>query len=203
MSHDLRSPLLTLSLAGELIEESLGDRLREESSSSGLIALDALQHGAKDLERMLQALTSVSRARRRPLEPSRAPLRLLLGGHLVISDDVDLRSQVVSTDPIAVREIIDGLCGDDPAEIAVRLTDDYAVLRLPLDDALAEVRGAPLAALAGSLQMHAGTVVEALAAGQTVLERMGGRIAVEDDGVHLWLPLTMPPTRAHPDGQNA
>lgn len=47
VSHDLRSPLLTLSLAGELIEESLGDRLREESSSSGLIALDALQHGRR------------------------------------------------------------------------------------------------------------------------------------------------------------
>lgn len=141
---------------------------------------------------MLQALTSVSRARRRPLEPSRAPLRLLLGGHLVISDDVDLRSQLVSTDPIAVREILDAMCGDDPAEILVRLTDDYAVLRLPLDDALAEVRGAPLAALAGSLQMYSGTLVEALAAGQTVLERIGGRIVIEDDGVHLWLPLTAP-----------
>ena len=34
VSHDLRSPLLTLSLAGELIEESLGDRLREESGAA-------------------------------------------------------------------------------------------------------------------------------------------------------------------------
>ena len=52
VSHDLRSPLLTLSLAGELIAESLGARLREDPSNSGLVALDALQHGARDLERM-------------------------------------------------------------------------------------------------------------------------------------------------------
>ncbi|RLT39863.1 MAG: hypothetical protein DWI58_12130 [Chloroflexi bacterium] len=70
VSHDLRSPLLTLSLAGELISESLGDRLRAEPSS-GIVALDALEHGARDLERMLQALAVVSRARRRPLRRTR------------------------------------------------------------------------------------------------------------------------------------
>jgi signal transduction histidine kinase len=187
VSHDLRSPLLTLSLAGELIEESLGDRLREEPSSSGLVALDALQHGAKDLERMLQALTSVSRARRRPLELGRAPLRMLLGGHVVISDAGDLGSRLVSVDPVAVREIIDAVCGDEPVEIQVSLDDDYAVLRLPLNDELSEVRGSPLVALAQSLQMHAGTVVETLAAAQVVIERCGGRIDVVDDGARLWL----------------
>ena len=41
VAHDLRSPLLTLSLAGELISESLGARLRDEPST-GLVALDAL-----------------------------------------------------------------------------------------------------------------------------------------------------------------
>ena len=187
VSHDLRSPLLTLSLAGELIAESLGDRLREEPSS-GLVALDALQHGARDLERMLQALTSVSRARRRSLETGRAPLRLLLGGHVVISDAGDLGSRLVAVDPIAVLEIIDAVCGEGPTEIQVSLTDGFAVLRLPLDESLSEVRGAPLVGLAQSLQLHAGTLVETLAAAQVVLERVGGRIDITDEGVRLWLP---------------
>lgn len=188
VSHDLRSPLLTLSLAGELIAESLGARLREDPSNSGLVALDALQHGARDLERMLQALTAISRARRRPLEASGAPLRMLLGGHVVISDDGDLGGRLVSVDPIAVREIIDTVCGEEPTEIHVRLTDDFAVLRLPGPEALAEVRGAPLVTLVQSLQMHAGTLVESLAAAQVVTERLGGRVEVDGNGVQLWLP---------------
>jgi signal transduction histidine kinase len=201
VSHDLRSPLLTLSLAGELIAESLGDRLREEPSSSGVIALDALQHGTRDLERMLQALTSVSRARRRPLEQSRAPLRLLLGGHLVISDAGDLGSRQVGVDPIAIREIIDAVCGEDPAEIAVSLDDTYALLRLPLDASLAEVRGGPLVTLAQSLQLHAGTLVETLAAAEVVLVRCGGRAEIADDGVRLWLPLVQPSGSVDPGGE--
>jgi len=196
VSHDLRSPLLTLSLAGELIAESLGDRLREEPSSSGLVALDALQHGARDLERMLQALTSVSRARRRPLEPTRAPLRLLLGGHVVISDAGDLGSRLVSVDPVAVLEIIDAVCGEGPTEIQVSLTDGFAVLRLPLDESLAAVRGAPLVALAQSLQLHAGTLLETLAAAQVVLERTHGRVDIADEGVRLWLPRSETSTTA-------
>ena len=55
-------------------------------------------------------------------------------------------------------------------------------------DSLSEVRGAPLVVLAQSLQHHAGTLVEALAAGQVVLERSDGRVAVTDDGVCIWLP---------------
>ena len=36
VSHDLRSPLLTLSLAGELIGEALGERLRDDSPSGAV-----------------------------------------------------------------------------------------------------------------------------------------------------------------------
>lgn len=189
VSHDLRSPLLTLSLASELIADVLGDRLREEPSSTGAVALDALQHGTRDLERMLQALTTVSRARRRPLEPGRAPLRLLLGGHVVLSDAGDLGSQLVAVDPIAVREIIDAVCGEGPADIAVALDGTHAVLRLPLPPALAEVRGGPLEAIVQSLQLHAGTLVETLAGAEVVLHRCGGAVEVAGGGVYLWLPL--------------
>ena len=127
---------------------------------------------------MLQALTSISRARRRPLESVRAPLRLLLGGHVVLSDAGDLGNRLVLVDPIAVREIIDAVCGDDPAEVQVSLTGTYAVLHLTLVDP----------ALAQSLHRHSGTVVEALAAGEMVLERLGGGVEVDHDGVRLWLP---------------
>lgn len=192
VSHDLRSPLLTLSLAGELIAEALGPRLRSEEAGSGLVALDALQHGARDLERMLQALTAVSRARRRPLEPKRAPLRMLLGGYVVISDAGDLGNRVVGVDPVTVREVIDAVAGDEPAEIHVLLHEAFAVLRLPLPAALVEVRGAPLVALAGSLQRHAGTLVEALAAAEVLLERSGGHIEIADEGVRMWLPRPEP-----------
>ena len=114
--------------------------------------------------------------------------RSLLGGYILISDAGDLGRQLVHVDPVAVREIIDAVCGDDPAEIQVSLEEQFTLLRLPLDDALAEVRGAPLVALAHSLQQHAGTLVETLAAAQVVLERCGGRIDVADEGVRLWLP---------------
>lgn len=189
VSHDLRSPLLTLSLASELITEAVGEHLRADPSSTGAIALDALQHGTRDLERMLQALTTISRARRRPLERGRAPLRLLLGGHVVLSDAGDLGSQLVAVDPIAVREIIDAVCGEGPADIAVALDDTHALLRMPLPVALAEVRGRPLEAIAQSLQLHAGTLVETLAGGEVALQRCGGAVEVADEGVYLWLPL--------------
>ncbi len=191
VSHDLRSPLLTLSLAGELIAESLGDRLREEPSS-GLVALDALEHGARDLERMLQALATVSRARRRPLEPVHAHLRMLLGGHIVLSDAGDLGSRVVQVDPVAVREIIDAVCGDDPVEVQVQVLDAFVVLRLPTDAALDDVEGAPLVTLARSLQRHAGTLIETLAAAEVVMERCGGGLDITDGRVRLWLARSEP-----------
>ena len=134
------------------------------------------------------ALAVVSRARRRPLETTYAPLRLLLGGHIVISDDGDLGNRLVGVDPIAVREIIDALVGDEPAELQVSLLDSYVVLRMPLDESLSEVRGGPLVAMAQSLQRYAGTPVETLAAGQVVLERFGGGLDITDAGVQLWLP---------------
>lgn len=137
---------------------------------------------------MLQALTALSRARRRPLDPSRTPLRLLLGGHVVTSDAGDLGIQLVSVDPIAVRELIDVIGGEEPARIQASLAAGFVVLRFPLDASLAEVRGSPLIAIAQSLQQHAGTLVETLAAGEVMLGRSEGRVGIDHDGVRLWLP---------------
>ncbi len=188
VSHDLRSPLLTLSLSAELIDESVGEVLRTDGSGRGTIALDALRHGARDLERMVQALASLSRAYRRELGVGRAALRLLLGGHLVISDEDELDTRLVLVDPISVREVIDACCGDDPAEIHVSLTPRHAILLLPSPPALGDLRGAPLLRLVEGLQRHAGGVLEALAAGQVMLERQGSALDLQEAGVRLWLP---------------
>ncbi len=67
VSHDLKSPLLTLSLSAELLGDVFPDDER------GRVAREALTHGLRDMERMLDAVTDVSRARRRVLQeqPSR------------------------------------------------------------------------------------------------------------------------------------
>ena len=188
VAHDLRSPLLTLSLSTELIDETAGESLRTDASGRGTIALDAMRHGARDLERMVQALASLSRAYRRELNVGRAPLRMLLGGHLVVSDEDGLESRLVLVDTLPVREVIDACCGDDPAKVQVTLTPQHAVLLLPVPSAMSEVRGAPLIALVEGLQHYAGSVLETLAAGQVLLERQGAAVEVQDVGVRVWLP---------------
>lgn len=187
VAHDLRSPLLTLSLSMGLLDQAAsgGGRL---DAASGTLALDAMHHGARDMERMVQALASLARAYRRALNVRRSPVRLLLGGHVVISEEDSLDARFVVVDPLVVREVIDVCCGDDPARVHAALTEEHVVLVLPLPEACAEVRGTPLLALIEGLQRHAGSAIEALAAAQVALERHGAAIEVGDAGVRLWLP---------------
>jgi signal transduction histidine kinase len=186
VSHDLRSPLLTLSLSGELIRESVRQDTRESASSS--VALDALKHGAQDLERMLHALTTISRARRRPLETRMVPLRMLLGGHVVISD-ADLERLLVRVDAGTVRELLDRLCGEEPAEIPLERTDTHVVFRVPARVELPPLERSPLLELSSSLHTYAGTVVEDLASLQVQLGRQSGVLEVTDGAVCVWLPI--------------
>lgn len=191
VSHDLRSPLLTLSLSADLLDDALGAHVRTEGSQTGAsVALDALRHGARDLERMLQALMQVSRARRRPLGTQRARLQLLLGGHVVLSDEGDLSRRIVAIDPLSVRELFDALSGDDPLEIRVSSTDGFVILDVAVAS-LPVMEPSPLDALAASLQAHAGTVVERLAVAQVLLERQGGALAAAGHGIRLWLPVAV------------
>lgn len=191
VSHDLRSPLLTLSLSADLLDEAIGEQVRGPGHPSGAaVALDALRQGARDLERMLQALTQVSRARRRVLGGRRARLRMLLGGHVVLSDEGDLGNCAVAIDPLPVRELFDALSGEDPLEIRVSRIDDYIILdvAVPL---LPPLEQSPLSVLAGSLHAHAGGIVERLAVAQVLLERQGGALAGIEQGIRLWLPEGM------------
>ena len=73
VSHDLRSPLLTVSLSTQLLEHALADVAVDGTSD----ALGGLRAACDDLERMLAALNALSRAARRNAEPIEVTLDVL------------------------------------------------------------------------------------------------------------------------------
>lgn len=188
VSHDLRSPLLGLTLSADLLNDPAGIA----DGGTREIALDGLRHGARDMERMLQALTVISRARRRVFEHDHGTLGMILGGHLVMSEVERLASRVVAVDPVTVRGLLDDVAGDGPVEVRVRLERDFAVLSVPVNVDLPPFEGRPLHALASSLQAYAGSAVERLAVAQVLLERQGATFSVEAGGLLVWLPLGEP-----------
>lgn len=190
ISHDLRSPLLSMSLSVEILEDAASSEHELRSAPGAVVALDAMRHGAKDLERMIQALAAVSRARRRPLRDSTAHLRVILGGHAVISQESDLPARVVAVDPLVVREALDAIAGDTPTEVHARVAGPYVVLDVPC--VLDPPGPSPLAALAGSLQRGAGGCVERLAVAQVLIERSGGTVVTPEGRAQFWLPLVEP-----------
>lgn len=187
VSHDLRSPLLSLTLSADLLRGDSG--VGGPDGGMREVALDGLRYGARDLERMLQSLTVLSRACRRAFEHDRGPLGLILGGHLVMSDIEGLASRVVAVDPMAVRELLDEVAGEGPVEVRVSVEGDFVVLSTPVDADLPPFEGCPLHALAASLQAYAGSVVERLAAAQVLLDRQGASFSIAGDRLLVWLPL--------------
>ncbi len=185
VSHDLRSPLLTMTLSAELIEAGLAPQ--DVSGEGTALAVSSLRQGASDMERMLQTLMLLSRARRRQLEPSRGALQLILGGHVVVSQEPELPRRVVLVDPLHVREMLDAVGGEEPLEVQVHLDGGRAVLKLALP--LLEHGPTPLHAVTASLKQYAGTPVEALAVGQILLERQGGEVTCIAGRVTVSLPL--------------
>lgn len=184
VSHDLRSPLLGLTLSADLLREPAGSI----DGATRAIALDGLRAGARDIERMLQTLTALSRARRRVFEHDRAPLGLILGGHIVFSEVEHLTSRVVAVDPMTVRELLDDVAGENPVEVQVSVQDGFVALSAPVNLDIPPFEGRPLEALASSLQTYAGGVVERLAAAQIVLDRQGASFAFEGGRLLVWLP---------------
>lgn len=188
VSHDLRSPLLSMTLSAELIEEGL----RAGSGAGVTEALPGLRQGAADLERMLQALTLLSRARRREVVPAAAPLRLILGGYRVSSDVPQLDKVTVATDPLVVREFLDALGHGDALAVVASVEGEHVVLAVDVPEELQDATS-PLEALAGSLQRFAGhpsagASVEGLAAQQLLLERQGARVRIDGGRLLLALP---------------
>ncbi len=185
VSHDLRSPLLTMSLSAELLQTALGDQVT--LSEGARVALGSMRQGAQDMERMLQTLTLLSRARRQPLAPSRAPLRLILGGYELTSDVGGLAARVARIDPLPVREMLDGVAGDGDLRVRAAIRPDRVDLEVEVPEL--EQGPSPLHAVAGSLKQYAGTSVATLAVGQILLERQGGAVRGEPGRVVISLPL--------------
>ena len=176
ISHDLRSPLLTLSLSGQLLRESVGAEATERTAP----LLDGMEAAAADLERMLQALTVLSRARRRRLDVGPVALDVLLDG-------IEVRGDLEGVDVEADTDLVRELCEwcDSAAEVqqvgdVVRLTAAPPVLP--------EHEDTPLLALTQSLQRYAGTALERLAAFQVAFARAGVGLALEGDRLRLELP---------------
>ena len=206
VSHDLKSPLLTLSLSADLLVQATpavdDDRTR--------LALDGLRHGAKDLERMLDALTRVSRAHRRPLEERVAPLSEALTGRAERADGGSLDALHTAVDARVLGELAEALFDERTGRMQVVVEGDEIRLRCPLAEGLpgsgagsdagggealssdAENAGSPLRALLGSLTTHAGSPLETLAALEVQLARQGGGITLDGRGVTVRLPLAKP-----------
>lgn len=194
VAHDLKSPLLTLALASDLIVDAVG-----EPDDRARLALDSLKHGAKDLERMLDAVTTVSRAWRRPLEVVAVPLMPVLSGHVVTSghddpaDHDDPAGLAAAVDPHIVSELEARLLVGQRGALQLAVEGGVIRLDVPLADGWPEVDGTPLEALLGSLHTYAGTPVEPLAALQVLLERQGGGLAIEGRWASVRLPLATAP----------
>lgn len=163
VSHDLKSPLLSISLGAELLGDpgALDDRTR--------LAVEAMRRGAADLTRLLDAVTLVSRARRRPLDSAPVALTALL------PSVPNAEAVLVAVDPRVVSEFLASLGG---VGVEVRAGEGEVRLALPWPADEPACEGPPLEALLAALGLHAGTLVGTLAALQVQLERQGGTIVV-------------------------
>ena len=174
VAHDLRSPLLTMALSAELLQDA-GAAAREQ------VAYGALREGIRDLERMLDAVTTLSRAARRTLVT-----RSALAG--VVPRELLPQDIGIDADARLVAELIDALGPD--AEFALRLEEGVVELSgsLPAPPDLAA--RSPLTALLDSLKAYAGGIVERLAAIELQAARQGGTLTVVDGRAALRLPRT-------------
>lgn len=184
VAHDLRSPLMTLSLSAELLADTSGGEERTR------VAIEALTHGVRDMERMLDAVTTISRARTRILSDAPVMLAELVRGQVVISSDV-LDAAVAAIDPRYISETLAAL-SPDPSEVRVELRNGQAQLSVALTEELAKAGQSPLHALFGSLQRWAGTPLVALAAAEVQAVRQHASIHCVDGRVLLTLPLLGP-----------
>lgn len=184
ISHDLRSPLLTMSLGTELIADAV-----PANDDRAALALDSLRNGAKDLERMLDAITLLSRARKRALVDAPVALFELLGGHLVISDVDRVERLQVRVDSRIVTETIAAVAGGAAIDCALAVDESSVHLTLPLPEDAPECEGSPLAVLMGALRTYAGTPIARVAALHAQLERQGGSMFASEGRLRMSLPL--------------
>jgi signal transduction histidine kinase len=175
VSHDLRSPLLTMALSAELLRDG-GAAEREQ------LAYASLREGISDLERMLDAVTTLTRAARRTLAPRGA-----LAG--VVPRELLVQDVAIEADARLVAELLDALDAE-AGGIAVRADGDTVDVAVALPEGSTAPDGSPLAALLDSLKAYAGGIVERLAAIELQAARQRGALTVEAGRAVLRLPRT-------------
>lgn len=190
VSHDLRTPLLAISLGLELLaEDESGSPLTEEQRAT---ASRSVHTGVRDLERLIDGVSAVSRARRRPLADQPMPLGEGLEGQVLLTQEEGLRTLPVALDPIVPRELWEAVSPGRPAEIFAERTGGSVLLttrprREPDADPLPDA--SPVSMLLASLETHAGTLVEHLAVLEVLASRQGATLGIRDGSVTLRVPL--------------
>lgn len=177
VSHDLRSPLLTVSLTAQVLEHTLG----EDVSQSTTEALNSLRAASTDLERMLATLNALSRATRRPIETTSLALNTIAPDAPDAPEDI-----AVLLDSATAADIAKLIAASEQSatieQTSSRVTLDWAIANAP-------EASSPLTALTASLQNYAGTVIEGLACIEIALNREGGSLQLSEGRVRVSLPL--------------
>jgi len=181
VSHDLRSPLLTVSLSAQVLEHTLGDEISQSTTE----ALNSLRAASVDLERMLSTLNALSRATRRPIEPISLTLDTIIpeAPSEGTADSAVLLDRTTGTDLAKLIAASDNSLAIDPS--ATQVTLEWTVDGLP-------DQPSPLTALTASLQNYAGGPIERLACMEIALNREGGSLELIEGRVHVSLPLDGP-----------
>lgn len=135
---------------------------------------------------MLDAVTGVSRARRRILADGPVALATVLDG-LRMTGDAPLMGAALSIDARAVGEVLRALGSD--VEVRLEMQPESVIVSVALPEGIVGTEGSCVAALLGDLHVYAGTPVAAFAVAEVVLARQGAMLRCEDGCVRLWLPL--------------
>jgi hypothetical protein len=193
VSHDLRSPLLTLSLTEE--RSFFSPEQRDEF----------VRAATREMSQMLDAVSAVSRARTNLLAPRSVPLADLLNGHLVISDDSTIQQVTVRVDPGSVDDVFRVIAHGEPMELRVTRSATHAGVSLALPGSLAahthsgllalsddppQGTASPLHALLAWIKRYAGTPVASLAVAEVQMHRQGGSLSCSGSQVHIAIPLS-------------
>ena len=184
VSHDLRSPLLTLTLSADLLVQAAPD-VDERAS----VALEGLRHGAADIERIAYWMRlPPSPARAQPAREGVISLSHVLGGRSVRTEHGDIDPLMAAVSPLLLEELLRALFGESSGELELAVGEREVLIAGPLADDCPECDGSPLAALLGSLATYSGSPIESLATLQVRLERHGGAMTLYGRRASLRLP---------------
>ena len=185
VAHDLKSPLLTLSLSADLL---LSDA--EPVDDAQRIAVQGLTEGSKEMERMIDSLAVLSRAYRKSRDPGTTPLtELLVDFEGYLRGEPDIERFRVAVDGRVVRTLLEMLRDEQPDAIVIDVTATELRIEAPAPESEYGIGASPLQTLFGSLTAHAGTQVQTLAEVQVQLGRQAGSITFEDDRTIVRVPL--------------